>query len=146
MYCQYSAEKPAESGLQYQYNALFFICISLPAVRTYLQWSLLGSKYLDSSLKRFNSYVTKKITIYHNCLEDFLTFRNMACNIWKYCCSRLLLSNEITYQMNVTENKSNLSRWDWWTRCQATKLWRSPAFQRIHFTPVETFAEHDMTL
>ena len=46
------------------------------------------------------------MTFYHNCLDDFLTFRNMARNILKYCCSKLLPSNELTYQLNFTENES----------------------------------------
>ena len=142
--CQYSAKKPAERGLQYQYNASFFICISLPAVRTYFSMKPLGIRLHHSSLKRSSSYVTIKITFYHNCLEDSLTFRNMACNIWKYCWSRLLPSDELTYQINVTENESIPRRWEWWTRCQATNLWRSLALQLIHFTPVVTFAQHDM--
>ena len=69
----------------------------------------------------------------HNCLEDFLTFRYMAWSAWKYCCSKLLLSNELTYQMNVTENESILSWWEWWTSCGVTEVWRTPALWRIYF-------------
>ena len=57
----------------------------------------------------------------------------MAWSAWKYCCSKLLPSNELTYQMNVTENESILSWWEWWTSCGATEVWRTPALWRIYF-------------
>ena len=57
----------------------------------------------------------------------------MAWNAWKYYCSKLLPSNELTYQMNVTENESILSWWEWWTSCGATEVWRTPALWRIYF-------------
>ena len=58
---------------------------------------------------------------------------DMAWNAWKYYCSKLLPSNELTYQMNVTENESILSWWEWWTSCGATEVWRTPALWRIYF-------------
>ena len=78
--------------------------------------------------------LTREITFYHNCREDFLTFRYMEWNIWKYCRSKLLPSNESTYQVNATENESILSWWEWWTRCEATKVWPTPALWRNYFT------------
>ena len=97
-----------------------------------------------SSPKMFDSYrdlllsvsilrLTRDITFNHNCLEDFLTFRFMAWKTWKYCCSKLLPRSELTYQMNVTENESILSWWEWWTSCGVTEVWRTPALWRIYF-------------
>ena len=120
-----------EIRLKYQFNASFSICICTGRQNVF-RMKPLGIKLHALEFKVFQ-FLTWKITFYCNCLEDFLTFRNMACNSRKYSCCRLLPSNEITYRINVTANESILSWREWWTRCEDTEVWRSPALWRIHF-------------
>ena len=100
----------------------------------------------DTSLefKAFQFLCNNKNNLLSQLSGRFLDIPQHGMQHLKYCWSRLLPSNELTYQINVTENESIPRRWEWWTRCQATNLWRSLALQLIHFTPVVTFAQHDM--
>ena len=114
-----------------------FLCIPPECLTACKIWKFSSPKMFDSYRDLLLSVsilrLTRDITFNHNCLEDFLTFRFMAWKTWKYCCSKLLPRSELTYQMNVIENESILSWWEWWTSCGATEVWRTPALWRIYF-------------